>query len=68
MCVAVLMDGGYSYTPNVRMRECVSPPQKTGWSAVFFAAERGDAATTQALIKAGANPHLRDRVCVSNIV
>ncbi|CAI8049293.1 Putative ankyrin repeat protein MM_0045, partial [Geodia barretti] len=28
-----------------------------GWSALHFFAERGDLATTEALLKAGANPH-----------
>ena len=37
-------------------------PQDTGWSALFFAAEGGDAAITQALIKAGANSNLKDKV------
>ena len=40
------------------------PSQNTGWSALFFSAERGDVTTTKSLIKAGANPHLRDMVCV----
>jgi hypothetical protein len=32
-----------------------------GWAALHFSAERGDSATTYALIKAGANVHLKDR-------
>ena len=36
--------------------------QSTGWSALFFAAERGDLYTVKLLIKAGANPHLADKV------
>jgi ankyrin repeat protein len=35
--------------------------KRTGWSALHFSAERGDAATTEALLKAGANPHLKDK-------
>jgi hypothetical protein len=34
---------------------------RTGWSALHFAAERGDPDTTRALLRAGANAHLRDR-------
>ena len=43
---------------------CVCSPssQSTGWSALHFAAERGDVTTTQSLIKAGANPLLKDKV------
>ena len=37
-------------------------PQTTGWSALFFSAEKGDVATTQSLLKAGANAQLRDKV------
>ncbi|CAI8031932.1 hypothetical protein GBAR_LOCUS18086 [Geodia barretti] len=36
--------------------------KRTGWSALHFSAERGNAATTEALLKAGANPHLKDKV------
>ena len=36
--------------------------QTNGWSALFFAADRGDVATTELLLKAGADPHLRDQV------
>ncbi|CAI8021140.1 Putative ankyrin repeat protein MM_0045 [Geodia barretti] len=31
-----------------------------GWSALFFAVDERDAATTELLLKAGADPHLRD--------
>ena len=37
-------------------------PQIGGWSALHFSAENGDSATTYALIKAGANVHLKDKV------
>ncbi|CAI7997437.1 Putative ankyrin repeat protein MM_0045 [Geodia barretti] len=33
----------------------------TGWSALHFSAERGDWDTTQALLEAGASPHLKDK-------
>ncbi|CAI8026330.1 Putative ankyrin repeat protein MM_0045, partial [Geodia barretti] len=33
----------------------------TGWSALRFSAERGYSATTEALLKAGANAHLKDK-------
>ena len=36
--------------------------QTTGWSALFFSAEMGDVTTAQSLLKAGANPHLKDKV------
>ena len=39
-----------------------SSPQSTGWTALFFAAEAGDVATTQSLIRAGANVHIKDKV------
>jgi len=45
---------------NVRV-----PPlslQKTGWSPLFFAAEKGDVATTNLLLKARANVLLKDKV------
>ncbi|CAI8005187.1 Putative ankyrin repeat protein MM_0045, partial [Geodia barretti] len=35
--------------------------KSTGWSALHFSAERGDSATTEALLKAGANPHVKDK-------
>ena len=44
---------------------CLSP-QNTGWSALHFSAERGDWDTTQALLQAGASPHLNDKVCDSS--
>ena len=44
---------------------CLSP-QNTGWSALHFSAERGDWDTTQALLQAGASPHLKDKVCGSS--
>ena len=37
-------------------------PQRSGWSALFFSAEAGHTATTQSLLRAGANAHLRDKV------
>ena len=40
-------------------------PQSTGWTALFFAAEAGDVATMQSLIRAGANPLLKDKVSVT---
>ena len=42
----------------------VPPSQNTGWSALFFSAERGDVTTTRSLLKAGANAHLKDKVHV----
>ena len=47
---------------------CVYPPlsQSTGWSALHFAAERGDVNTARSLLKAGANALLKDKVCVSH--
>ena len=47
---------GYIHVPS---------PQNTGWSALFFSAERGDVTTTKSLLKAGANTHLKDKVCVA---
>ena len=44
----------------------LSPHQTNGWSALFFAVDEGDAATTELLLKAGANPHLRDYVRIAN--
>ena len=44
---------------------CLSP-QNTGWSALHFSAERGDWDATQALLQAGASPHLKDKVCGSS--
>ena len=44
---------------------CLSP-QNTGWSALHFSAERGNWDTTQALLQAGASPHLKDKVCGSS--
>ena len=41
--------------------------QSTGWSALFFAAERGDVDTVDLLIKAGANPRLTDQVSQKEI-
>ena len=46
----------------VCMCTCSPSSQTTGWSALFISAERGDVTTTQSLLKAGANPHLRDKV------
>ena len=36
--------------------------QNTGWSSLFFAAKEGDVATTNLLLKAGANALLKDKV------
>ena len=36
--------------------------QSTGWSALFFSAERGNVPTTECLLKAGANAALKDKV------
>ena len=36
--------------------------QNTGWSAPFFAAKEGDVATTNLLLKAGANALLNNKV------
>ena len=41
----------------------LSSPQKTGWSALHFSAEKGNSATAEMLLKAGANAHLKDKVC-----
>lgn len=41
--------------------------QSTGWSALFFAAENEDVATTKLLLKAGANPLLKDYVSLRHI-
>ena len=49
------------------LMELLSHPQSTGWSALHFSADRGDSATTEALLKAGANPHLKDKVLYSSI-
>ena len=40
----------------------ISYLQRTGWSALHFSAERGNSATTEALLKAGANAQLKDNV------
>ena len=47
---------------NVYYHLSSSLPQTNGWSALFFAADVGDKATTKLLLKAGADPHLRDKV------
>ena len=36
--------------------------KKTGWSALHFSAEGGNTATAQALIRAGSNVNLKDKV------
>ena len=41
--------------------------QRTGQSALHLSAEEGDSATTEALLKAGANLHLKDKVWESII-
>ena len=49
--------------------ECLSsssialPSQSTGWSALFFAVNERDVATTKRLLAAGANVFLKDKVC-----
>ena len=40
--------------------------QSTGRSALHFSVERGNAAATKELLKAGANAHLEDKVYSSN--
>ena len=40
----------------------IMSPQDKGWSSLFFSAEAGHVATTQSLLRAGANPHLKDKV------
>ena len=42
-------------------------PQIGRWSALYFSAENGDSATTYALIKAGANIHLKHNVWDSHV-
>ncbi|CAI8031940.1 hypothetical protein GBAR_LOCUS18086 [Geodia barretti] len=39
--------------------------KRTGRSALHFSAEEGDSATTEALLKAGANPHHKDKYGVT---
>ena len=39
--------------------------QTTGWSALFFSAEKGDLHTTESLLKAGAFADLKDKVGTS---
>ena len=43
-------------------------PQKTGWSALYFSAERGDVDTTTSLLKAETNAELRDKVCYLSFI
>ena len=43
-------------------------PQRTGWSALYFSAERGDVDTTTSLLKAEANAQLRDKVCYLSFI
>jgi hypothetical protein len=45
---------GATIDPDIR-------EDSTGWTALFFAAEAGDVATTQSLIRAGANVHIKDK-------
>ena len=42
--------------------------QVIGWSALFFAVDNGDAATTKILLKAGADPFLGDHVTIARII
>ena len=54
------MDDGTTYCYG-----CLPPSfQSTGWSALFFSAERGNLLTTKSLLKAGANVALKDKVLV----
>ena len=41
-----------------------SPPQSTGWTALFFAAKEGYLEIVKKLIQAGADVLLKDKVCV----
>ena len=41
--------------------------QTTGWSALHFSVNRGDPETAEILLKAGANAHLKDKVCTHYI-
>ena len=43
-------------------------PQRTGWSALYFSAERGDVDTTTSLLKAESNAQLRDKVCYLSFI
>ena len=43
-------------------------PQRTGWSALYFSAERGYVDTTTSLLKAEANAELRDKVCYLSFI
>ena len=36
--------------------------QSNGWSSLHYSADNGDVETTQALLKAGADPQLKDKV------
>ena len=54
----VEVDDGTTYSFG-----CLPPSfQSTGWSALFFSAEKGDVPTTESLLKAGANAALEDKV------
>ena len=49
----------------IELLHCMSQSlcgQSPGWSALFFAAVKGDAAIAKFLIKAGADPSLTDQV------
>ena len=48
--------------------KCACVLQKTGWSALYFSAERGDVDTTTSLLKAGTYAQLRDKVCYLSFI
>ena len=41
----------------------VSVPQSTGWTALFFAIQEGHLKIAEKLMSAGADVHIRDKVC-----
>ena len=45
--------------PTLTLSSIPHSPQTGGWTALHLSAENGDSATTHALIRAGANVHIK---------
>ena len=53
----------YSHAATSYAITVTLPSQSTGWTALIFAADEGHKDIVQRMVSAGADVHIRDKVC-----